>query len=300
MKRRSFLQCTSGILTGVGLSSLAFGQNPKPTRITPNSRFKFSLAAYSYRNLLSGKSPKLSLRDFIDDCVSFGLEGTELTSYYFPANPSDEFIYGLKAHAFRNGIDISGTAIGNDFGHRDPAARKKEIDHTKKWIELAEKMGAPVIRVFAGHKKKDVSEKETHQLMVQGLEECCEYAGKHGVHLALENHGGPTATAEGLLRFVNDVKSPWFGVNLDTGNFHSEDVYGELEKVAPHAVNVQVKVVTSGPDRKKTPTDFDRIARMLSTAKYRGYVVLEYEESGDPRSESEKYLEKLRTAFGKV
>ena len=260
-------------------------------------KFKFSLAAYSYRNLLTGDSPQLSLKDFVDDCARFGLEGTELTSYYFPDPLSDEFLHDLKAHAFRKGLDVSGTAIGNDFGHTDTAKRAEQIALTKTWIKRAEKLGAPVIRVFAGHPKKGSSPEQSHRLMVSALEECCEYAGQHGIHLALENHGGPTATAEGLLQFVRDVKSRWFGVNLDTGNFHSEDIYGELEKVAPHAINVQVKVVTSGPDRRKQPTDFKRLAGILKSSHYRGYVVLEYEEKKEPRSESERYLEKLRSAF---
>ena len=96
---------------------------------------------------------------------------------------------------------------------------------------------------------------------------------------------------------MRDVKSPWFGVNLDTGNFHSEDVYGELEQIAPYAMNVQVKVVVSGPDKKKQPADFKRLADILRASRYRGYIVLEYEENGDPRTESERYLEKLRDAF---
>lgn len=269
-----------------------------PPHSNGGHHFKFSLAAYSYRNLLTGKNPQLTLKDFILDCAKFGLEGTELTSYYFPTNPSDEFIYDLKACAFRNGLDVSGTAIGNDFGHTDQTKRQEQISLTKKWIDLAEKLGAPVIRVFAGHQEKGSTTEAAHRLMVSALEECCEYAGKHGVHLALENHGGPTATAEGLLKFIHDVQSPWFGVNLDTGNFHTADIYGDLEKVAPHAINVQVKVVTSGPDRKKkTPTDFDRLAKILKTSQYRGYVVLEYEEKADPRGESERYLEILRKAF---
>lgn len=281
----------SSISQACGISGLTF-RGP-----SLEHQFKFSLAAYSYRSLLTGDNPKLTLVDFIDDCAKFGLEGTELTSYYFPADPSDDFVNRLKGHAFRKGLDISGTAIGNDFGHTDPAKRKKEIEHTKKWVRLAAKLGAPVIRVFAGHVKKGSSPGDAHKLMVSGLEECCDYAGKHGVHLALENHGGPTATAEGLLKFVNDVKSKWFGINLDTGNFHTEDIYGDLEKLAPYAVNVQVKVVISGADRKKRPADFERLAEIFASAGYRGYIVLEYEEAGDPRQESERYLEKLRNAF---
>ena len=88
------------------------------------------------------------------------------------------------------------------------------------------------------------------------------------------------------------------GVNLDTGNFHTEDIYGDLAKVAPYSLNVQVKVVVSGPDKKKQPSNFKRLAKILRDASYRGYIVLEYEESGDPREECPKYIDELREAFG--
>jgi sugar phosphate isomerase/epimerase len=129
------------------------------------------------------------------------------------------------------------------------------------------------------------------------MEESCAYAGEHGVFLALENHGGLTADAEGLLSLVRDVKSSWFGVNLDTGNFHGDDIYGDLAKLALYAVNVQVKVAVSGPDGKKQPSDFKRLAKILNDAGYRGYVALEFEEKGDPREECPKYIRELREAF---
>lgn len=264
------------------------------------AKFKYSLAAYSYRNLLQGDSPQLRLLDFIDDCIDMGLEGTELTSYYFPAKIGEGYLRQLKRYCFRSGLDISGTAVRNDFGFPEGEQRQENIAHVKQWIEHAAVMGAPVIRIFAGHQKQGTSAEESHSLMVSAIEECCDYAGQHGVHLALENHGGPTSTAAGLLKFVADVKSPWFGVNFDSGNFHSEDVYGELAEIAPHALNVQVKVVTSGPDGEKKPTDLQRLAELLKAAGYRGYIVLEYEEGGDPREFCREYLPRMRDTFENV
>ncbi len=167
----------------------------------------------------------------------------------------------------------------------------------KQWCEHARWLGAPVIRIFAGHVPKDMAPEEAHRNMVTAIQQCCEFAAEQGVFLALENHGGPTATSEGLMKLVRDIDSPWFGVNLDSGNFHSDDVYRELAEIAPHALNVQVKVVTSGPDEKKRPTDFIRLAGVLRDAGYRGYVVLEYEEQGNPREECPRYLDKMRAAF---
>ncbi|MCA9147755.1 MAG: sugar phosphate isomerase/epimerase [Planctomycetales bacterium] len=295
--RRLFLTQTLA-LASVTASGLTAGSAQAIEPIgRDRSKFKFSLAAYSYRSLLQGERPKLTLNDFVDDCAKFGLEGTELTSYYFAPDVTDDQLRSLKRHCFRQGLDVSGTAIGNDFGHLEAEKHAEQIRLTKRWIDRAAVLGAPVIRIFAGHQHDGADAEQTHRQMVAGIEECCDYAGQHGVHLALENHGGPTATAAGLLRFVQDVKSDWFGVNMDTGNFHSADVYAELEQIAPYALNVQVKVTVTGPDGTKRPTDWQRIATILKQANYQGYVVLEFEEAGDPRVECERYLDVLRSAL---
>lgn len=299
-RRRFAKQCTTAVMALSGVTMHAKqASSIEPIARNGSPKFKYSLAAYSYRDLLTGASPKLTLTDFVDDCAAMNLEGTELTSYYFPTPTTEHDLRTLKHHCFRLGLDISGTAIGNDFGFPPGAERDRKIATAKQWIDYAEILGAPVIRIFAGKQKQDLSPARSHALMVEGIEECCDYAGQHGVHLALENHGGPTATPDGLLSFVRDVQSPWFGVNLDTGNFYSEDPYGDLERIAPYALNVQVKVVTAvGEDRlNKQPTDFARLATILREANYRGYIVLEYEEEGNPRVECPKYLAQIREAF---
>jgi sugar phosphate isomerase/epimerase len=296
--RRSFLSISAALTAGAALA----GVSPSARAIEPIARngkakFKFSLAAYSYRDLLGGMTPKLTMADFVSDCAKFGLEGTELTSYYFPKNVTPDYLHRLATQCFRLGLDVSGTAIGNAFGHPPGERRLKEIAATKQWIDFAAVLGAPVIRIFAGHEQPGSTPAQAHSLMVSAIEECCEYAGKHGIYLALENHGGPTATAEGLLSFVRDVNSPWFGVNLDSGNFASADVYGDLAKIAPYAVNVQVKVVVTNDKKEKSPMDFKKLAALLREAHYRGYIVLEFEEKGDPREECPKYLGQIREAF---
>ena len=300
--RRTFLTDCS-LVSAVGVASAAMGANTaraiEPITRNGQPNFKFSLAAYSYRDLLRGASATLTLPDFIEDCARMGLEGTELTSYYFPRPVTHEYLRSLKRQSFRLGLDVSGTAVGNDFGHTDVATRRQQIDSVKQWVDYAEILGAPVIRVFAGHVKDSLPPVEAHSLIVSALEECCDYAGQHGVHLALENHGGPTATAEGLLAFARDVHSPWFGLNIDTGNFRSNDLYGDLTKVAPYALNVQVKISYSDADGNRHKGDFRQLARLLRDAAYRGYIVLEYEEPGDPRVDCPKYVDQLREAFSR-
>jgi len=296
LNRRQLLRMTASTALAAALVSPAAAAEPIPGRTQP--KFKYSLAAYSYRELLTAKDSEFTLSDFLKDCAEFQLEGTELTSYYFPENPSDEYLIGLKGEAFRLGLTISGTAIRNDFCFPAGEKRNGEIAHVKDWIDKAVVLSAPVIRVFAGHQKQGVSAEETHQLMVDGLQEVCEYAAQRGVFLALENHGGPTSSAEGLLKIVRDVQSDWLGINLDTGNFHSDRIYEEIAECTPYALNIQVKVVVSGPDKVKHPADYARLAEIFRAANYRGFVVLEFEEKGDPRVESPKHLEEMRKIMG--
>jgi sugar phosphate isomerase/epimerase len=159
-------------------------------------------------------------------------------------------------------------------------------------------MGAPVIRIFAGKVQKGGTEKEALDLCVAGINQSLDYAETKGILLALENHGGITATPKQLLSIVDRVKdSKWFGVNYDSGNFRTEDPYGDLEKIAPYAVNAQIKVSIKTPDNKHKEADLKRMVEILRSANYRGYVVLEYEED-KPYEEIPKYVEKLRELIG--
>ncbi len=307
LSRRKFITETlvSTVAVGGALATVAGLASPvqaiEPITRPGPAKFKFSLAAYSYRDLFKPKDASqklLTLDDFVRDCAKMQLDGTELTSYYFPTPLTDEYLRNLASLCFKLGLDVSGTAIGNDFCFPAGAEREKQIATTKQWIDRAAVLGAPVIRIFSGKPQPGQNAAEAHKLAVAGIEECCDYSGKRGVHLALENHGGLTATPDGMLKIVEDVKSPWFGANLDSGNFHGEDVYADLARIAPYALNVQIKVVVTSAGKKKEASDFKRLAKLLRDTGYRGYIVLEYEEpEEDPRTACPRYIEQLRETF---
>lgn len=263
---------------------------------------KLSLAAYSFNKMLPRPSRdqkgEITLKDFVDYCAKLNLDGTELTSYYFPEKPSNDYLLNLKEQTFRLGLDISGTAIGNDFCLPEGEKRQAQLQLCRDWIDHAAVMGAPVIRIFAGKVPKGGTEEDALDLCVAGINESLDYAAKKGVLLALENHGGITATPQQLLSIIERVKnSKWFGVNYDSGNFRTEDPYGDLEKIAPYAVNAQIKVALKTPDNEHKPADLKRMVEILRAANYRGYVVLEYEEA-KPYEEIPMYVEKLRELIG--
>ena len=303
ISRRGFL--AGGVATLAGSTIAASGTNIHAAKAPVRngaSHMKLSLAAYSFNRMLPrasrGQKGEMTLSDFVDYCAKLNLDGTELTSYYFPEKPSDEYLLNLKEQTFRLGLDISGTAIGNDFCIPEGEKRQAQLQLCRDWIDHAAMMGAPVIRIFAGKVQKGGTEKEALDLCVAGINQSLDYAETKGILLALENHGGITATPKQLLSIVERVKdSKWFGVNYDSGNFRTEDPYGDLEKIAPYAVNAQIKVSIKTPDNKHKEADLKRMVEILRSANYRGYVVLEYEED-KPYEEIPKYVEKLRELIG--
>jgi sugar phosphate isomerase/epimerase len=161
-------------------------------------------------------------------------------------------------------------------------------------------LGAPHIRVFAGPvPDKDAKEiAPAKKRCIAALEECGEYAGKHGVFLGLENHGGIVAEPDDLLEIVKAVKSPWVGINLDTGNFHTDDPYADLARCAPYTVNVQVKAeIKRRGQTVKEESDVKRLVKILRDANYQGFVALEYEAKPDPWKAVPEWLKKLGDAL---
>jgi sugar phosphate isomerase/epimerase len=303
ISRRGFI--TGGVATLAG-AAIAVSDTDANAAKAPvrngASHMKLSLAAYSFNRMLPrpgrGQKGEMTLEDFVDYCAKLNLDGTELTSYYFPEEPSRDYLLNLKEQTFRLGLDISGTAIGNDFCLPEGEKRQAQLKLCRDWIDHAAVMGAPVIRIFAGKVPKGGTEEAALNLCVAGINESLDYAAEKGVLLALENHGGITATPEQLLSIVERVKdSRWFGVNYDSGNFRTEDPYGDLEKIAPYAVNAQIKVALKTPNNEHREADLKRMVEILRAANYRGYVVLEYEEA-KPYEEIPMYVEKLRELIG--
>jgi sugar phosphate isomerase/epimerase len=269
-----------------------------PIGRTRPGNLKLSLAAYSFREELTAK--KITMFDVVDIAADNGLDGVEPTSYWFPEGADDAYFRRLRLHAFRLGLDISGTALRNDFCVPPGPKREEQFRQVKAWIDRASVLGAPVIRIFGGTIPKGGDEAEAASLVIEGIEAVLPYAAEKGVTLALENHGGITLTPAQLLKLVRGVKAPMgnFGVNLDTGNFHGDDPYADLAELAPYALNVQVKTEISRKGKPKEEADLSRFIAILREAKYSGYVVLEYEAAEDPRVAVPRHLKTLRGLIG--
>lgn len=298
LDRRRFLETGAAALAALGASGRSSLRAIEPFARRPSTRLKLSCAAYSLRKYLELSRAAMRLEDFIARCAEWGTDGVELTEYYFPKPLTPEYVLRLKRLAILSGQDVTGTPIGNRFTLPPGEEREREIERVKAWIDVSAELGSPAIRIFAGNAPSGVGEAQARKWVAECVEACSDRAAKRGVFLALENHGGVVATAEGLLEIVRAVRCEWFGVNLDTGNFHSEDPYAEMALAAPYAVTCQLKVEVQARGRPREETDIPRVVEILRKAGYRGYLTLEYEGAEEPLEAVPRYLEKMRAAIG--
>lgn len=288
-------------LNGLSLANTSPGGKLSIADKADKSRFKISLNAYSFNKPLTEKTT--SLEELITFCSREGFDAIDTTGYYFPGYPvvpPDEYIYRLKNKAHRAGIEISGTGIRNEFALPDKKKRKKEVLFVKKWIEVAAKLGAPVIRIFTGKTlPENHSWNEVEEWIIENIISCVEYARKYGVIVAVQNHNDFVKTADQAIDIIKKVNSEWFGLVLDTGSFITGEPYSEIQKTAKYAVNWQVKEKLNYQGQS-TDMDLEKLFRIIKASDYRGYLPIETLSPGDPFQIVPPFLKQVKNALDKV
>ncbi|MCW5980471.1 MAG: sugar phosphate isomerase/epimerase [Bryobacteraceae bacterium] len=270
---------------------------PKVARL-PGAHVRIALNSYSFDRPLRDGS--LTLSDVVHYCARHGIEALDATGYYFPGYPQappGDYIRNLKREALVNGVTVFGTGVRNDFSVPDAAARKRDVQLVKAWIEVAATLGASVIRVFSGRGvPAGYSFDQVLDWMVPDLRECVAYGQSHGVVVGLQNHNDFLKTAAETVRLVNAVNSEWFGIVLDVGSLRQGDPYAEIEQLVPYAVSWQLKENVGYGD-KETPTDLGRLKAIIDRAGYRGFLPIETLGPGDPAVKVAKFLAEVRSVF---
>lgn len=120
------------------------------------------LAAYSLRKYLDLKAPKMDLFGFASKAAEWGFEGVEPTSYYFK-EITPAFLAHFKAHCSQLGLEITGSAVGNDFCLKEEKALEEQIASTVQWAKNTAIMGGRTLRIFAGRTPKGTPKRQQLQ-----------------------------------------------------------------------------------------------------------------------------------------
>ncbi len=285
--RRDFLKTA----TGLSLGALA-GNTPAPAQPTASSapiqtRLLPGCCAYSYSAYL-GKG-KMSMEEFILRGVELGVTGLDITTYWLKST-EPAYLAGLRRFAYRQGMPLSGLAIGADLCQPDPDKRKEVLATIRKWVDATELMGAAHLRVFGDKLPAGATEQQGIEWVVETFKPACEYAAQKGVILGMETHSGLSTRAANVVAILRRVDSPFAGCNLDISNF-PENPYEQIEMCLPFATHAHIREFY-GP--AKSPLDLDRVWQLFARHAYKGFMSAEYEGEEDAQTGVPKLIGKIK------
>ena len=236
-------------------------------------RLRSGLVAYSYRKQFEAKT--LNYVALIERIADWGIDGLDCTVYWFP-DTSTEFLASVRKAAFKNGVQIYNAGVRVRLAQPTAELQAAEYENIKKWVDVAERIGASHVRVFGGPIPKGATESQAIAWAVEVLKRGADYAGSKGITLGVEDDGGLTVAAEPTLEIVKQTASPWVGVNADSGNLRNNG-YSQFQMLLPYATSIHLKREITTPDGKTEKADWYRLLTMIGLANYKGFVGLEYE-----------------------
>lgn len=311
--RRSFLQKSALAVAG---SSLVFSYAASKTENQPakkvTHRNRIGVSTYSFWQF-NGPKKNSPIEDCIEKAAAMGFDGIEFLLVQMQSE-ENSYLQKLKRQAFHAGLDIMGFSTHQGFVFPEKEKRDAEIKKTINQIEVAYKLGIPTMRLNTGRwgttKSFDdlmankgiepilegYTDNEGFNWVIDSIEQCLPTAEKCGVVLGLENHWGLGRTAEGVIRIVDAVDSPWLQITADTGNF-LENQYEQLKMLAPKTFLVQAKTYFGGGKWYTLDIDYYRVAEIFRNVNYKGYVSVEFEGKADPMEAIPQSLKMIREAF---
>jgi sugar phosphate isomerase/epimerase len=287
MDRRSFLTTAGAAVVSATVPDARTPQAPRG-----KARFRTGLVAYSYRQALEAKT--MTYEDLIRIAVETGTDGIDMTVYWLPAT-TDEYLLRLRRLAYRNRVEIYSIGTRVRLAQPTEELREQQLNELRKWLDVAQKVGATHVRVFGGARPDGATLEQAIAFAAETLKRGAEYAGARGLILGVEDDGGITDFAKETIDIVKRADSPWAGMNLDIGNFRPPAVYDQIEMSIPYAVSTHVKTEVALDDGKtRAPADWDRVFKMFAAHAFRGYMGLEYEAAADPATAVPAYLRRLK------
>ncbi len=252
INRRTAMGASAGLLAGGMLGGMPGAGAPmaEAALVGRSPRRGNPIATSSYSFWRFNEKTRMSMEDCLDRTAEMGFDGFEVLYIQMGEDLSNARLQRLKRRALVHGVALCGCSTHQSFVKPDQAERQQNVELTKRHIDFAHELGIPTIRVNTGRwgttrsfdalmankgmepNLPGFTDDEGFDWVISSFEQLVPYAEKKGVVMGLENHWGLGRTADGVLRVINAVNSPWLQATLDTGNF-LENQYQQAEQLAP-------------------------------------------------------------------
>jgi len=246
--------------------------------------YKISLAEWSlHQALWKGQLSNLDFPRYAK--VKYGLDAVEYVSTFFKGKAEDMvYLTSLKDSCTKYGVK-SLLIMVDDAGNladTSLAVRTKSVESHYKWVQAAKFLGCHSIRVNA---RGQGTMEQVAAAAYDGLKRLSEYAAGFGINVIVENHGSYSSNGKWLSDIMKKVNKPNCGTLPDLGNFYDYDRYQGVTDMMPFAKGVSGKTHDFDANGNETQIDYAKMMKIISDAKYTGYIDAEYE--GTKLSEDE-------------
>ncbi len=247
--RRTFLQQST-----VAGSGLLTGSTLWPTVSAGSSSSPATLTGRLYKTLKFGMiQVPGSLTDKFNAAKTAGFDGVEISA-------PNQNVAAIKEAIRESGLPVDGSVVTSHWNvrHTDPSpeVRAQALETFKRAIEDTHAVGGNTVLLVAGH-GKDGSKEEIWKRCVDNVSQAIPLAAQLGVYIAIENvwnhfmydHAGDhLQTANQYVQFVDELNSPWLGMQFDIGNHWKYGSMGDWIRQLGHRI---VKLDLKGFSRAK-------------------------------------------------
>jgi sugar phosphate isomerase/epimerase len=223
----------------------------------------------------------------------FNLDKIEPWSRHF-RSLEPKYLEGFRTALEQAKASIVNIAYDGDhsFYALDPVERDRAVADNKQWIDAAATLGSPSIRshiAAADHQAPDLDR------AADTLMRIVEHAAARNVVVHLENDDGVTEDPVFLVKLIEKVNSPWLRGLPDFGNslMHKPpgDAYAGLEAMFGHSYGIcHVKQSEATEKGANVEVDMAYVFAILKKSGFRGYLSMEYDNSGDPYRETDNLI----------
>lgn len=289
---------------------------------------KISVSSYSFSSLMDNK--QLTQLDCIEKAKEMGFDGIEFVDILpHDGSSKEEYAKKLRLECEKHDLAIVSYTFGADFLTGSDGDAEAEIERVKKQIDLAEILGAPLVRHDATRGYAQTAPKYCgFDTALPRLADACrrvtEYAQTKGIRTTVENHGFFCQDSLRAEKLVNAVAHENFGLLCDIGNFAcvDENSVHAVSRIAPYAFLAHAKDfhIKSGMEADPGKGFFrsrggnylrgaiighgnipvKQCLSVLKNAGYDGYISIEFEGMEDALTGISTGLENLRRYISEI
>jgi sugar phosphate isomerase/epimerase len=179
----------------------------------------------------------------------------------------DEYLRRVRAASDSAELPFGCIAVdGAHIYEEEKAKRDTNRGVAYRWIEVAEILGAPELRIDAGG-PADMPD-DVFEIIVEGYNDIISRAGEKGISILVENHWGPTQIPENTVKLLDAVEG--LGLLFDSFNWAPGMQEKGWELCHPYAKSTHVKTFVYDEHGNDPNEDIASFVRMLIASGYDG------------------------------